>query len=130
MGCVYNRGTKAKPNFWINWREHGANRFQRIGDDKALAKATLAQIEGNLQKKKLSRRYGIETEAPPPVPTFTAAADAFIARRKAPDADGKPMRRSWKDDRARLDKYLRPRFGLKHLDELHEGDMRQLIDAL
>ena len=33
MGCVYNRGTKAKPNFWIKWREHGANRFQRVGAD-------------------------------------------------------------------------------------------------
>lgn len=130
MGCVYNRGTKAKPNFWINWRDHGQNRYQRIGEDKALARSTLKQIEGSLQKKKLSRRYDIETEAPPPVPTFGEAADAFISRRSALDADGKPMRRSWKDDRARLDNYLRPRFSQKHLDELHEGDMRQLIDAL
>jgi integrase len=130
MGCVYNRGTRTLPNFWINWREHGKNRYQRIGQDKALAKATLQQIEAGVQKKKLSRRYGIETEAAPAVPTFDAAADAFIERRKAPDADGKPMRRSWKDDRARLDKYLRPRFGRKHLDELHQGDMRELIDSL
>src|SRR5471030_3232331 len=127
MGCVYNRGTRTLPNFWINWREHGKNRYQRIGPDKALAKATMQQIEAGVQKKKLSRRYGIETEAAPAVPTFDAAADAFIERRKAPDADGKPMRRSWKDDLARLDNYLRPRFGRKHLDELHEGDMRQLI---
>jgi len=44
--------------------------------------------------------------------------------------DGKPMRRSWKDDKARLDKYLRPRLGRMHLDEIHETDMRQLIDGL
>src|SRR2546427_10358657 len=115
MGCVYNRGTKAKPNYWIQWRENGAARSQRIGEDKALAKSTLSQIEGNIQKKKISRRYGIETEAPMPVPTFEAAASAFIDRRKALGVDGKPMRRSWKDDRARLDKYLKPRFGKKHL---------------
>ena len=59
MGCIYNRGTKAKPNFWINWREHGKNRYQRIGEDKALAKATLKQIEGGVQKKSLARRAGM-----------------------------------------------------------------------
>src|SRR6266705_81301 len=106
MGCVYNRGTKAKPNFWINWRQNGANRYQRIGDDKALAVATLKQIEGDIQKKKLSRRYGIETVPPPPVPTFAEAANAFIERRKAPDADGRPMRRSWREDKGRIDKHL------------------------
>src|SRR5437899_1324057 len=30
MGCVYNRGTKAKPNYWIQWRVNGAPRSQRI----------------------------------------------------------------------------------------------------
>src|ERR1700687_4073486 len=130
MGCVYNRGSKGLPNYWIKWSDRGRNCFQRIGADKQLAKSTLAQIEGGLQKKKLSRKYAITTEVAPSVPTFDAAADAFIERRKAPDADGKPMRRAWKSDRARLDKYLRPHFGRKHLDELHEGDMRQLIDGL
>jgi len=78
----------------------------------------------------VAKKFDIQTEPPPPVPTFNEAADAFIARRKAPDADGKPMRRSWRYDKARLEKYLRPPFGKKHLDELHEGDMRQLIDEL
>src|SRR5438067_5294858 len=102
MGCVYNRGTKAKPNFWINWREHGQNRYQAIGAERALAVAALKQIEGRVEAEKLKRRHGIETEPLPPVPTFNEAADAFIARRSALGVDGKPMRRSWKADRARL----------------------------
>src|SRR5258705_9220101 len=127
MGCIYRK----RGVIYISWRDlSGKNCYQRIGEDRALAKAALKQIEGGLQKKKIGRRHGVTTEALPPVPTFNEAADAFIARRKAPDADGKPMRRSWKDDQARLDKYLRPRFGKKRLDELHEGDMRGLIDAL
>src|SRR5438309_7262341 len=127
MGSIYRK----RGVIYISWRDlSGKNCYQRIGDDKALAKSTLKQIEGGLQKKKLSRRHGVTTEPLPPVPAFGEAADAFIDRRKALDLDGKPMRRSWKDDDARLRKYLRPRFGKKHLDELHEGDMRQLIDAL
>jgi len=130
MGCVYNRGTKARPNYWINWREHGGNRYLAVGPDRALAKSTLAQIEGDVQKRRLRREHSVETEAPPPVPTFSDAADAFIARRKAPDVDGKPMRRAWKADRGRLDNHLRPRLGRFHLDEIDTGKIRKLIDEL
>src|SRR4051812_43850384 len=130
MGCLYNRGSRAKPNWYINWREHGANRYQKIGPDRSLAAATLKQIEAEVQRKRPRRRQGGETDPPPPVPTFNSAADAFIARRSAPDVDGKPMRRAWKSDKARLDKYLRRRLGRLHLDEIHEGKIRQLIDEL
>jgi integrase len=130
MGCVYNRGTRASPNWWINWREHGKNRYQPIGGDRALAKAILKQIEAEVERKRLRRQHGVDTEPPPPVPTFNSAADAFIARRSAPDVDGKPMRRAWKSDKARLDKYFRPRLGRFHLDEIHEAKIRQLIDEL
>jgi len=40
------------------------------------------------------------------------------------------MRRSWKDDRARLDGYLLPRLGALYLDEIQDLHMRELIDAL
>lgn len=130
MGCCYNRGTRATPNYWIKWREHGEPRYLHVGADRALAKSTLAQIEADVQKRLLRRQHGVEAEAPPPVPTFDAAADAFIARRSALDVDGKPMRRSWKDDRARLDGHLRPRLGRFHLDEINEGKVRRVIDEL
>jgi integrase len=127
MASIYNRGTRAKPNWWVGWIDRsGQHRAQRVGPDRALA----VQVGTKIEADKVAKRFDVPTEAPPPVPLFNDAADAFIDRRKAPDADGKPMRRSWKDDRARLDKYLRPRFGRKHLDEIHEGDLRQLIDGL
>jgi integrase len=127
MASVYNRGTRAKPNWWVGWIDRsGQHRSEKIGPDRAIALQVKAKIENDLVAKK----FDVQTKPPPPVPTFAAAADAFIERRKAPDADGKPMRRSWKDDRARLDKYLRPRFGKMHLDEIHEGDLRGLIDTL
>jgi integrase len=131
MASVYNRGTRSKPNFWVSWIDNaGQHRAEKVGPDKTLALQVKAKIEGDLAASKAGRRFDIDVEPPAPVPTFNEAADAFIARRSAPDADGKPMRRSWKDDRARLDKYLRPRFGRRSLDDIHEGDLRQLIDGL
>jgi integrase len=130
MGCVYNRGTRALPNYWINWREHGKNRYQRIGEDKALAKSTLQQIEAGIQKKKLSRRYGIETEAPPDVPLFGKAADKWIELRSAIGPDGQPSIRSWRDDQTRVNLHLRPRFGQRPLDEITVDDVKALIEAL
>src|SRR6267143_4494528 len=130
MGCVYNRGTRAKPNYWIRWRENGVNRFQHIGEDKALAKSTMAQIEGNRQKKKLSRRYGIETEPVPPAPLFNPVADEWIKMRSTIGADGQPAFRAWRDDQTRLKKHLRPRYGNRHLDEITVDDVRKLIEEL
>src|SRR5437660_1640742 len=102
MGCVYNRGTRANPNWWINWREHAANRYQRIGEDKALAKSVLKQIEAGIQARRLGRRYGVKTTPPPPIPTFDAAADAslLVARRQMWTANrcgarGRMTRRGW-----------------------------------
>src|SRR5882672_1145370 len=130
MGCVYNRGTKANPNYWIRWRENGVNRFQQIGPDKALAKATMAQIEGNRQKKKLSRRLGVETEPLPPAPLFDTAADDWIKMRSTIGADGHPAFRAWRDDRGRLKNHLRPRLGSRHLDEITVDDVLAVIEKM
>ena len=127
MASIYNRGTRAKPNWWVGWIDrNGQHRAEKIGADRGLALQVKAKKEHDLVAKK----FDIQTEPPPSVPLFGAAADAFIDRRKAPDADGKPMRRSWKDDKARLDKYLRPRLARLHLDEITEDNMRRLIDEL
>ena len=91
-----------------------------------MAKAVLAKIEHDLVAKK----YEVPTGPPPPIPTLADAAKAFIERRSAIGKDGLPMRRSWKDDRARLDGYLIPNLGSKHLDKITDGDARQLIDKL
>ena len=131
MASCYNRGTRAKPNFWVSWIDNaGQHRAEKVGPDKTLALQVKAKIEGDLAAAKAGRRFDLDVEPPAPVPTFNEAADAFIARRSALDVDGKPMRRSWKDDRARLDKYLRPRLGRRALDDIHEGDLRGMIDQL
>jgi len=40
------------------------------------------------------------------------------------------MRRSWKDDRARLNGYLLPQLGALHLDEIQDVHIREPVDAL
>src|SRR6266852_1192720 len=127
MGCVYNRGTRAKPNFWIKWTgRDGQPKYQKIGFDRALAVAVLKKKESD----GVAKRHGLETERPPEMQTFAVAAQKWIERRSALGKDGLPMRRSWKDDRARLDGYLLPRLGALYLDEIQDLHMRELIDAL
>jgi integrase len=127
MGCIYNRGTRAKPNFWIKWTgRDGRPKYQKIGPDRALAKNVLAKKEHELTAKK----HGLELEPGTPVPTFDAAADAFLERRKAVGVDGQPMVRSWREDRSRLKQHLRGRLGRLHLDEITDDRVRKLIGEL
>src|SRR5713101_4752045 len=99
MGCVYNRGSRAKPNFWIKWvGRDGRSKYERIGFDRALAVAVLKKKEADA----MAKRHGLQTERPPEMPTFAAAAQKWIERRSAIGIDKRPRRRSWKDDRARL----------------------------
>lgn len=58
---------------------------------------------------------------------FNPTADAWIEMRSAPNADGRPAFRAWRDDRTRLNLHLRPRFGTRRLDEISIDDVRQLI---
>ncbi len=127
MGCIYNRGTRSKPNYWIkSIGRDGRPRYEKIGADRALAVAVLKKKESDA----VAKRHGLETERPPEMPTFATAARKWIERRSAPGKDGMPMRRSWKDDRARLDGYLLPRLGALYLDEIQDSHLRDLIDAL
>ncbi len=127
MGCVYNRGTRAKPNFWIKWvGRDGRPKYEKIGPDRALALAVVKKKEATA----VARRHGIETDQFPEMPTFAAAAQKWIERRSTLGKDGLPMRRSWKDDEARLNGYLLSRLGAFYLDEIQDLHIRKLIDAL
>src|SRR5262249_7905092 len=57
-------------------------------------------------------------------------ADAWIAMRSTPDADGLPAFRAWRDDRTRLNLHLRTRFGSRSLNEIAIDDVRALITEL
>src|SRR5260370_41814221 len=105
MGCIYRK----RGVLYITWRDvSGKSCFQRIGNDRALAKSTLKQLEGSVQKKKLSRRHGVETEMAPEVPLFGDTADKWLELRSALGPDGQPAIRSWRDNQTHL-KHLRPR---------------------
>jgi integrase len=114
-GCVYNRGSRSAPNFWIKWRgEDGSWHYEGgFGSDKARAEARLAVIT-----------LGLDTPQRPQhgkgaaYPTLSSYAKTWLSRRMAPGHDGKPMIRSWKDDRARLYHYIEPFAGQRPLDEL------------
>jgi len=54
MGCVYNRGTRAKPNFWIKWiGRDGEAKYQKIGPDRALALAVVKKKEAEMVAKRI-----------------------------------------------------------------------------
>ena len=84
--------------------------MNRIAGDAASANGVTTQRRRK-SVSSVAEKFDLPFGPPPPVPAFNDAADAFIKRRSALGVDGKPMRRSWKDDRARLDGYLRPQFG-------------------
>src|SRR5712692_6594751 len=118
MASVYNRGSRAKPNFWVSWIDgNGRHRAEKVGPDRAVAVQVKAKIEADTAAVKAGRRFGIETEAPRPVPLFDEASDAWIKMRSTVGADGQPAFRSWRDDQTRLKKHLRPTFGRRRLDE-------------
>ena len=45
MGCIYNRGTKSKPRYYIKWKEAGAWRVKKIGPDRSVADAVLKKTK-------------------------------------------------------------------------------------
>src|SRR5438876_998558 len=103
MGTTYNRGSKSSPNFWIRWKDrYGRLQYAGVGPDRQLAKAALRKKEHEVD----AQRFDIPTEAPPPIPLFNDAADAWIKMRSAPDTDGRPAFRAWRDDQTRLKLHL------------------------
>lgn len=127
MSKPYNRGTKAKPNWWIKWHREGRSPgYAKIGPDYALAKQVLAEKE----RQEVARQHGVTEDVKRPAPVFGEAADAWIKMRCAPDVSGQPAFRSWRDDRTKLKLHLRPRFASWNLDEIGTDDVRALIADL
>ncbi len=115
MACIHNKGTRARPNWYVKWRDPaGHQRNRRIGEDRELALRVARKVESEL----VEGRYGVERHEPVQYPTFSAAAEKWIERRRTPDSEGRPMVRSWKADRTRLRRYIVPFVGAKTLDEL------------
>ncbi len=91
MASVFNKGTRSSPNWYVKWREGSRQCYQRVGEDRELALRVARKIESELVEGKfdIARKERIE------FPSFATAAEDWLRRRKAPDAAGRPMVRSW-----------------------------------
>ena len=128
MASIYNRGSRALPNWWIGWIDRaGQHKAKKIGADRAIALQVKAKIENDLTAK----RFDVQTEPPPPIPLlFGAAADEWIKLRSAIGQDGQPAIRSWRDDQGRVNLHLRPRFADRRLDEITVDDVKAVIETM
>lgn len=59
---------------------------------------------------------------------FSGSTIVWLDRRSALGKDGQPAIRSWKDDRARLDHYLKPFFGHRPLNSIRKVDVKAFIE--
>lgn len=84
MGCIYNRGTKSKPRYYIKWKEAGAWRVKKIGPDRSVADAVLKKIESDV----VLGRVGLLDETAPDAPIFDAAMMKWAERRRETHRSG------------------------------------------
>jgi integrase len=127
MASVYNRGTRSAPNWYVKWREAGQQCYQRVGEDRELA----VQIARTVEADAVASVYGVARRERVEFPTFAKAAEDWVKRRKAPDAHGRPMVRSWRADDARLKYYITPFVGKKRLDQLQDpGWVKAFIEQV
>jgi integrase len=125
MASIYNKGTRTRPIWYVKWREAGRQCYQRVGHDREVAVRLALKIESDL----VEGRYGIARREPVQFPTFASAATKWIERRRTPDAEGRPMVRSWKADQTRLKRYIIPFVGQKRLDQLQApGWVKEFIE--
>ncbi len=98
MGTVYNRGTRAKPNWYLSYTD-ARGRRQRIPSGqptKAQAKAMLRDLESQAAR----RKHGLEV-----------AREEHMCGDLLQKWAGGLRNRSAKDDRSRLRRHVLPRFG-------------------
>jgi integrase len=104
--------------------------MEKVGPDRGTALQVKAKIETGTAAVRAGRRFGVETEAPLPVPLFGDAADKWIELRSALGPDGQPAIRSWRDNQTHLKQHLRERFAARRLDEITVDDVKTLIEAM
>src|SRR5579885_3304300 len=98
MGSVFNRGTRAKPNWYVKYRDRDG-RWKMVPSNQPTndqAKQFLAQIEANVA----NGRVGIQRQTVARL--CNELMDEWV---KGLD------NRNAKDDANRLNKHLKPRFG-------------------
>jgi integrase len=115
MGTVYNRGTRAKPNWWVKYKDANG-KFQYTPSKqptKTLAKKFLEQIEANIA----NGRVGIVE--PSSKPTISELMPIWLGGLRNRNAD---------DDRSRVRRHVLPAFAERTLDELNLATIMGWID--
>lgn len=111
-GGIYKRGR----GWLIKWRENGRQRYKTFTDED-LARKALAKITKDVQ----TEGVGLPV-VKPPAPPLAKLAEAWLERREK-------THRSWRDDKSRWNKHLKPAFGSRRPDDLDEADLRRFIEA-
>jgi hypothetical protein len=63
--------------------------------------------------------------------TFPQLADEYMRRwAKQVDADGKPRKRTWREDQRKIDRYLLPERRHRRVKDITRRDARDLIDGI
>jgi integrase len=122
MGSVFNRGTPAKPLWYVKYRDlGGAWKMMNSGQPtKAQARQILAHIEARVAAGKV----GLEVPAPkaevkqPPSRELMRQWAATLTNRNA------------KDDRQRLERHLLPVFGDSPIQDITLPTVMKWLDAM
>ncbi|MGC9984661.1 MAG: site-specific integrase [Polyangia bacterium] len=96
QGCVYQRGPG---NFWIKWREGGRRHAKGGYPTEKEAKDVLAKITADVRAGRDGMPHDIKN-----IPTLGSLGDEWVERRQL-------THRSYKNDRNRWRKDLKPFFG-------------------
>lgn len=118
MGCIYNRGTKSKPRYYIKWKEAGAWRVKKVGPDRSIAEAILKKIEADV----VLGRVGLFDESTPSAPIFDDAMMRWAERRRE-------THRSGYYDWCRAKNHFKGAFGLKRVTEILASDLVRYFSA-
>jgi integrase len=113
QGCVYERG---RNNWWISWRECGKRRTKGGYPTEEEAKDVLAKITADVR----AGRDGMSRDTKN-FPTLGVLGDDWLEQRKVTHP------RSWRNDRNRWKKDLKPFFGGYKPHEVNSENILQFI---
>jgi integrase len=130
-GLVLRVGPKKKTWFFV-YRRGGPSQWVRIGEYPAisLAAARTAALDHRHAIEVDGRDPAAERRAPPPEPepspqvfTFADFVPTFVAFQKG-------RVKMWKDDRNKIEKYLRPAWGALPLREITRRHVHEVLDTV
>ena len=117
MGSIYNRGTRAKPRWYVSFKDLDGKRrsVNSMQPTKTLARRFLEQVEGRIADGKV----GIEDPSDePPMRELLEEWAAGLSNRNA------------QDDRTRVQRHLIPVFGDMRLSQIGLPEVMRWLDQM